>query len=60
MEKQKDEAIIAVGVYSVTPENKFCFKCKKENCKGVCKEYREHIKAERQAKKEKLHKKQQF
>lgn len=41
-----------IGVYTVTPENKFCVKCKKKKCTGDCKEYRDFIKT-KQAKKTK-------
>ena len=50
-----------IGAYTVTPENEVCCKCKKNNCKGDCKEFRAYIKAEQAKKKErrKFHKKQQ-
>lgn len=31
------------SVYSVTPENKFCFECKKKKCTGECREYKEYL-----------------
>lgn len=42
-----------IGVYSVTPENRFCVECKKKKCKGECKEFRDFIKAEQKKKKKK-------
>jgi hypothetical protein len=36
-----------IGVYTVTPENEICCKCKKKKCVGDCKEYRDFIKAEK-------------
>lgn len=35
-----------IGVYTVTPENQVCFKCKKKKCKGDCKDFREYLKTE--------------
>lgn len=31
------------SVFSVTPENKFCFECKKKKCNGECKEFKEYM-----------------
>ena len=40
--KRKTEREV-ISVYSVTPENKFCFECKKKKCNGECREYKEYL-----------------
>lgn len=46
------------SVWGITPENRICLICKKEDCDGECQEYRKHL--AKLKKEKKLHKKQQF
>lgn len=42
MEEQLDREL--TSVFTVTPENRFCLTCPKDDCKGACKEFKANSK----------------